>query len=62
MRSYYPQVIAMLKEHGFSFDGAGKGSHEFYRKGAIRVMVSYNCYSRHTANGIMRDAGITHKF
>lgn len=62
MRGYYEQVLAVLKQHGFSFLRPGKGSHEFWSKGETIVMVSYNCFSRHTANGIMRDAGIKHKF
>lgn len=62
MNGYYNDVIAMLKKHGFSFDRQGKGSHELWAKGSLKVIVSKNCKSRMTANGIMKEAGIKHRF
>lgn len=62
MNSYYPKITAVLKEHGFSFLKPGKGSHEWWSNGAIKVQVPFNCYSRHTANAVMRQAGIDHHF
>lgn len=62
MNGYYNQVIQLLKSHGFQFIRQGKGSHEMWRKGSNAVTVPYNCYSRHTANAVMQQAGIPHKF
>ncbi len=61
MKGYYDQVIAVLKKHGFSFVRQ-TGAHQTWSDGRTPVTVSTNCYSRHTANGIMKDAGINHKF
>lgn len=62
MNSYYPKVATVLKEHGFSFLKPGKGSHEWWSNGRIKVQVPFNCYSRHTANAVMQQAGIDHRF
>ena len=62
MNGFYEQVIAVLKQHGFSFSRGGKGSHQLWCFGNKCVTVSKNCQSRHTANGIMKQAGINHKF
>lgn len=62
MNGYYKQVVDALKQHGFSYLRPGKGSHEIWAKGRLAVSVPFNCASRHTANGVMKDAGIKHKF
>jgi predicted RNA binding protein YcfA (HicA-like mRNA interferase family) len=62
MNGYYKQVVDVLKQHGFIFLRSGKGSHEIWGKGSVAVSVPFNCASRHTANGVMKDAGIKHKF
>lgn len=61
MNGYYAQVIAVLKQHGFSLSRQ-KGSHQTWTRNGKPVTVSTNCESRHTANGIMKSAGIDHKF
>jgi len=62
MNGYYQQVTAILKKHGYSFLEAGKGSHEIWTNGRHRQTVPFACKSRHTANEIMKQAGINHKF
>ena len=62
MKGFYAQVKAMLEQHGFFLSRQGKGAHELWSKGHISVTVSKNCDSRHTANAIMKQAGIDHKF
>ena len=62
MKGYYDAVIAMLKQHGFFLSRQGSTAHQMWTKGDISVTVSSNCYSRHTANGIMKQAGIKHHF
>lgn len=61
MNGYYEMVKAVLVEHGFSFVRQ-KGSHQMWKNGSRRVTVSTTCASRHTANEIMKQAHIDHKF
>jgi|JI71714BRNA_FD_contig_21_1329170_length_382_multi_2_in_0_out_0_2 predicted RNA binding protein YcfA (HicA-like mRNA interferase family) len=61
MNSFYPIVIAELKSLGFYFDRQGKGSHEIWTNGSKSFPVPVSIKSRHTANGIMKDAGSTKK-
>ena len=61
MNGYYNQVTAVLKQHGFLFVRQ-KGSHQMWCRSSHCVTVSTNCDSRHTANAIMKQAGISHKF
>lgn len=62
MKGYYALVIAQLKAHGWRFLSPGRGSHEKWSNGTRSVTVSRNCYSRITANEIMKQAGIDHRF
>jgi predicted RNA binding protein YcfA (HicA-like mRNA interferase family) len=61
MNGFYNQVAAVLKQHGF-FCLRQKGSHQIWGNGSVSVTVSTNCASRVTANAIMKQAGIAHKF
>lgn len=62
MKGYEKQVIALLLAHQFYLLRAGKGSHAIWSNGKINVTVNHVCASRHTANAILREAGISHKF
>lgn len=63
MNGYYEQVVALLREAGWRHFRAGKGSHEIWRNAAGETLtVPYNCKSRHTANDILKDAGIPRRF
>jgi predicted RNA binding protein YcfA (HicA-like mRNA interferase family) len=62
VKGFYDLVVAALREHGFVYWKQGKGSHEKWRKGEIRVLVPFNCESRHTANAVMKAAGIDKHF
>jgi predicted RNA binding protein YcfA (HicA-like mRNA interferase family) len=62
MKGYYSLIIEILKKNGFSYLRPGKGSHEIWVKDRISVSVPFNCYSKYTANGIMKDAGVKHHF
>lgn len=62
MNGYYQQIKQALQLQGFCFFRAGKGSHEIWSKGNIKIIVPFNCPSRHTANAIMKQAKIEHKF
>jgi predicted RNA binding protein YcfA (HicA-like mRNA interferase family) len=61
MNGFYNQVVAVLKLHGF-LCVRQKGSHQTWGNGSLSVTVSTNCASRMTANAIMKQAGIAHKF
>jgi len=63
MNGFEKLVKEMLAKHGFSFLRSGKGSHELWQHADGRkVTVNHTCKSRHTANAIMKEAGINHKF
>ena len=62
MNGYYEQVVAVLKQHGFSFFRQAAGSHEIWCKGERHQTISRNMPSRHMANAIMKQAGIDHRF
>lgn len=62
MNGYYKQVRALLEQHGFVFIRNGKGSHEIWGKGRVKVTLPFNCASKFTANSVLKDAGINHKF
>lgn len=62
MNGYEKLVKEQLRLHGWAFFRSGKGSHEVWAKGEQRVSVNHACKSRHTANQIMKDAGIKHRF
>lgn len=61
MNGFYSRVIEVLKQHGFELHRQ-KGSHQSWCKAALCVTVSTNCESRHTANAIMKRAGIDFRF
>ncbi|TAN09445.1 MAG: type II toxin-antitoxin system HicA family toxin [Burkholderiaceae bacterium] len=62
VNGFYDQVVAVLAQHGFSFLKPGKGSHQWWSNGRVKVQVPTHCKSRHTANAVMKQAGIAHKF
>lgn len=63
MNGYEKLVKEMLTKYGFYFFRAGKGSHEIWQHlDGRQVTVNHVCKSRHTANAIMKEAGINHKF
>ena len=57
VQGYYQAVIKILKELDFQYVENSKGSHEKWRKGKTTLTVPRNLVSRHTANGILKDAG-----
>lgn len=63
-QGYYTEVVAILRANGCERVRQGKGAHEIWRN--LRThqafTVSTHLKSRHTANEIMQQAGIVHKF
>ena len=64
MAEYEKKVRNMLKEHGCSFVRHGKDDHDvWYSPITSRpITVDSKIKSRHTANEIMKQAGINYKF
>ena len=64
VRGFYAQVVDALKAAGYSFRRHGKGDHEIWHNPAAgkSVTVDRGTLSRHTANGVMKQAGITKRF
>jgi len=63
MNGFEKEVKKILTKNGWKLLRSGKGSHEYWGKnGSNPVTVSHCCKSRHTANAIMKAAGIKHKF
>jgi predicted RNA binding protein YcfA (HicA-like mRNA interferase family) len=61
MNGFEKQVKEILRRYGWAFLRHGKGSHDIWGKGNQTVSVNHECRSRHTANGILRAAGISER-
>lgn len=64
MAEYEKKVREILREHGCRFDRHGKGDHDIWYSPITNryVTVDGKIKSRHTANEIMKQSGINHKF
>lgn len=63
VEGYYKAVVAELRRLGFAQAPGGKGSHEKWVNATGHILiVPRNLYARHTANGILKDAGSTKRF
>lgn len=63
-RGFYRQIVEQLKKHGCLFKRQAAGDHELWFSpiNGRTVAVDRHCMSRHTANSIMKAAGISNKF
>jgi hypothetical protein len=64
MADYAPAVRKILSESGCRFERQGKGDHEiwFSPLTGIRFPVDGKIKSRHTANGVLKQAGLPKQF
>jgi predicted RNA binding protein YcfA (HicA-like mRNA interferase family) len=64
MKGYASAVRAKLEEAGWRFLRHGKGDHDIWHNPQTkkRVTVPVKLMSRHTANGILKDAGLPKEF
>ena len=64
MADYGPKLRALLRQAGCSFDRPGKGDHEIWYSPitARRFPVDQKIKSRHTANGVLKQAGLPKAF
>jgi hypothetical protein len=62
--NYSREVKALLREAGCHFDRQGAGDHEIWLcpKSTRPITVDNNIKSRHTANGILKQAGLRKAF
>lgn len=54
----------MLRQNGFAFWRSGRGDHEIWRHEGTgrKVSVDRTIKSRHTANGVLKQAGLPKAF
>ena len=64
MADYSPEVKRILRENRCRFDRAGKGDHEiwFSLLTKRKFLVDHKILSRHTANAVLKQAGIPKAF
>jgi len=63
-KGFYKQIVSILKKNDCYFVRDGKGDHEIWYSPLSdrNFSVDKGCLSRHTANAIMKQAHIDHKF
>lgn len=64
MAEYEKKVRKVLKEHGYFFERHGKGDHDLWYNPTTNktVTVDGKIKSRHSANGILKEARIDFRF
>ncbi|MBW2616293.1 MAG: type II toxin-antitoxin system HicA family toxin [Deltaproteobacteria bacterium] len=64
MPSFTPKLKQFLRDAGCSFERQGKGDHEIWFSPitGIRFVVDNSIKSRHTANAVLKQAGLPKKF
>jgi predicted RNA binding protein YcfA (HicA-like mRNA interferase family) len=63
MADLYRDLVAILRANGFQLSRSGKGSHEIWFNPVTRrhVTVPRTTKSRHTANDVLKQAGLEKK-
>jgi len=60
---FYPDIVQLLVDAGWERVRGGKGSHEKWRKGGHgRTVLVARTKSRHTANEVLKQAGLPKAF
>lgn len=61
---YTPPLKKLLKANGYAFLRNGRGDHEIWPHAATgrKVVVDHDIKSRHTANGVLKQAGLAKAF
>jgi HicA toxin of bacterial toxin-antitoxin, len=62
--SLTPEIKRLLLDHGCRFERPGKGDHEIWFSPITkrRFVVDHHVKSRHTANAVLKQAGIGKQF
>jgi HicA toxin of bacterial toxin-antitoxin, len=63
-KTYTPRLKKLLRRHGCRFERPGKGDHELWYSPITdrRFVVDSAILSRHTANGVLKQAGVDERF
>ena len=63
-KGFYRDLSKILRKNGYEHVGNFKGSHEkwAHKTSGLVLQVPFNLKSRHTANGILKDADLDQKF
>ena len=64
MANYYRPLVKILRENGFEFQRQGRGNHELWwnAERKLAAVVDRGVGSRHTANDILKQAGLPKAF
>ncbi|HEX6860626.1 MAG TPA: type II toxin-antitoxin system HicA family toxin [Caulobacteraceae bacterium] len=63
MTDFYPRLATLLREAGWERVPGGKGSHEKWREaGTGRTVIVPHSKSRHSANEVLKQAGLPKAF
>lgn len=64
MASYTSRLKEILRDNGCVFERAGRGDHEIWYSPITerRFPVDHEILSRHTANAVLKQAGIPKQF
>ena len=64
MATYTPKLKEILRAHGCTYDRPGRGDHEIWYSPITdrRFPVDHKILSRHTANAVLKQAGIPKQF
>lgn len=59
-----PRLKKILRRTGYEYDRPAKGDHEVWRHPETKIQVSVDAgtKSRHTANQVLKDAGLPKAF
>ena len=62
--SFTPELVRLLKEAGCRFERAGRGDHDIWYSPLtnLRFVVDAKIKSRHTANAVLKQAGLPKAF
>jgi len=64
VNDFAPAVRRILSENGWEFSRRGRGDHDIWRHPGTgrKVTVDGTIRSRHTANGVLKQAGLAKAF
>jgi len=64
MATFTPRLKEILRAHGCTFERPGRGDHEIWYSPITdrRFPVDHAIQSRHTANAVLKQAGIPKQF
>ena len=61
MAGYERKIVKLLKQRGYVLERRPRGSHDIWSKDGLEITVPAKINKRHTANGILKEAGLSTK-